>query len=183
VKARQIIKLLHYLPQAEVLLDGYDDPLRGVIRAMDALPERQATQCMIGPLVASVSTTVSDIVAAAILGGHRRITVSVLAQICALPIRTLEWRLRACGAPEARRMLGWVLSLHVLWRLDMLRRTPKQVAAASGFRSAEAMSAFVGRQTGCRPRAVMASGGFERLLDACVQRWQHGDLTQRARAL
>jgi len=79
-------------------------------------------------------------------------------------------------------MLGWILSLHVLWRLDILRWTPKQAAAASDFRSVEAMSAFVARQTGCRPRAVMAAGGFERLLHACVERWQRGEGTDFARS-
>jgi len=171
VRARQVLVLVSRFPDAEVLLVGLDDVLSCITRVMDGTKEHRAFQQMMRPLVTSVSAAVSDIVTTAVLAGHRRITVSTLARLFGLPPRTLVWRLRANEAPQARHMLGWILSLHVLWRLDILRWGTKHTAAVSGFRSVEAMSSFVARQTGCRPGVLLARGGFEQLLDSCVKRW------------
>jgi len=81
VKARQVVMLVSRLPDAEVLLDGFDDVLQAVHRGVDGVRERQACQQMMGPLVSSVPATVSDIMTIAILSGRRRITVSTLARL------------------------------------------------------------------------------------------------------
>src|SRR5690606_22574632 len=61
VKARQVVMLVSRLPDAEVLLDGFDDVLQAVHRGVDGGRVRPPCQQMIGALVASEPATVSGI--------------------------------------------------------------------------------------------------------------------------
>lgn len=104
------------------------------------------------------------ILIAAIVCGARRTRIRTLARACRIAPRTLQWRLARAGFPEARELLGWVLALHSVWRLEALEWPLKRVAAQAGFSSGESLCSYVHRHVGARPKTLCRDGGFWQLL-------------------
>ncbi len=162
---------LNHAPQ--LVLWGFDN----LAVVLDELDERAAQagahQTIAQHLLPSVPTSGEHLVASAILAGHRRVSPHQFAALCGLARRTLEWYLHKAQLPPPRRLLGMMLVLHGLWRMDYLGWSTKRVAHRSGFRSSHSWGNFVHRHTGRRPADLLAGGGF----DAYVIRaaWQIRD--------
>lgn len=110
-----------------------------------------------------------DVAAGVAACGTRRCNAATLAHACGVAPRTLQWRLAHAGSPTARRLLAWAVTLHTLWRLEVLMWPLKRVAAHAGFRSPEALSNYVLRQVGERPTKLAVRSGFHEVLERCVR--------------
>lgn len=162
--ARQLAAVASVPISPQLAVYGYDD----IPNMTEALREGQipvpAFRAMAEPLLQSTPRDGQWIVAAAIVTGHQRLTSLAFAELCNTPRRTLEWRLASIQMPAPGRLLGMMLSLHGLWRLDILEWSVKQVASASGFTSARTWSNYLERHTKARPLALIAGGGFSAYL-------------------
>lgn len=168
---RQIVAIAAADPSPHILLRGADDVRAALIRAVhthDAMPTAQRELSRI--LLPQAPASAADLVAAAIAAGHRRLSVGRFAALCGLASRTVEWRLQAACMPPPRTLLGWMLALHGLWRVDVLGRPMPQVAGASGFTSTRTWATYIQRQTGERPAALLARGGFRILVRVACHR-------------
>lgn len=165
--ARQLLTIAALEPAPRVVIRGVDRLEVVVEEVLEHGSEPGAhgeIACTLLPLVPSGAI---DIVATAAVVGHRRSSVARFARICGLSSRTVEWRLQVARLPVPVKLLGWMLSLHGLWRLDVLGWTAKRVAAAAGFETANVWSNYVERHTGSRPSAHLRDDGFASLLRRC----------------
>lgn len=127
------------------------------------------TMAIIRRLLRSWPPDINEILIAAAVVGRARVAVAELAAVCKLRVRTLEWHLQRAGIIDARRLLSWMLALHVVWGLDVMRRPTKQVAVAAGLSSAGSLAQFLRRRAGFGPKSLQHFGGFDSLLDRCSE--------------
>ncbi|HVT40204.1 MAG TPA: hypothetical protein VHE78_14280 [Gemmatimonadaceae bacterium] len=167
--ARQVLVLARYLPEAQVSLRGHDDLESDINMLYNEPGGRGAYAAIVQRLLPLTHGRARDIVACASVAGHSRTSVRSLARLCGVPVRTLEWKLRAAQQAPAKILVGWMVALHSLWRLDVLGWTPKRTAHAARFHSGEAWSNYVGHHVGARPATLLREGGFESLLDQCAR--------------
>src|SRR5690606_22719209 len=119
LRMRDVNFLSTHCPHAEVVINGIDSLGRMVQMGARHNAEQGYTQ-ILTPLAPVYAEPMRSIVARAVLVARRRIAVAAFAAQCGIAPRTLEVRCKCGGAPEPRALLGWILSLHVVWRLDML---------------------------------------------------------------
>jgi len=177
--AREIIHLARTVRDVRVSLIGVDD-LAMELQSFVAVEEQShADAAIIRRIAHEMDNWRPEIFVAAAVAGRRRTQVVTLATMCAIPIRTLEWRLHAAGVLPARKPLGWMLSLHSVWRLDVLGWPLKRAAHAAGFSSSEGLGNYVSRHLGARP-IELARSGFEPLLERFVNQlagpWRDGEV-------
>jgi hypothetical protein len=122
----------------------------------------------------------ADIMATAAIAGHRRTPVRALARLSGVNVRVLESRLKTAGLIPAEHLLGWMVSLHTLWRRDVLAWTPKRTATSANFETSDVWTSYVARQVGARPATLLRSGGFANLLDRCATRMSFDRSEHRA---
>jgi hypothetical protein len=163
--ARDVVELAKCCMHVRIAFDGYDDLCAAVNRSLHDEADEPGRR-ILSYLAASTPGCAHDIVVAASIMGRRRTQVGELAHLCEVPMRTLEWRLRAAGIISARELLGKMLSLHIMWALDVQRWPLKRVRRATGFRSDAALANYVERQIGLRPLAAARQLGFCGLLEA-----------------
>jgi hypothetical protein len=169
-RARQVLILAEHLPGARISLLGYDDFARDLTESLKGVTDPSAGPVILRRLLPSVAPAVADIFAAATLAGRRRTSVSALADLCGMAIRTLECRIRGASLVPARDLLGWMLSLHSLWELDVLGWRPVEVAFRAGFTCHESWAHYVDHHAGARPRELLRRGGFDGLLELYASR-------------
>ncbi len=116
---------------------------------------------MVVPLVPTEAQL--PLVGAAVLG-RRRTRLPAFARCCSLSPRALEYRLERYSLPHAGKLLGWSLSLHALWRHEVLDWPLKRCATTAAFSESGSLSAYIGRHVQHRPHAMRESGGFGQLL-------------------
>ena len=162
--ARQALAIARHLPEARVSLSGYDDLARDIMSACSEEGQPTAYPTIVKQVLETIPRRAVDIVAAASLAGYRHMKVAEFARVCGVPVRTLEWRLNTAQLMPARNLLGWILSLHSLWRLDILVWTSKQAATAAGFSSPDAWAQYIKHHAGDRPSYLLHKGGFHYLL-------------------
>ncbi len=162
--ARQVVAVSRRTSDWQVSFIGCDD-LTLQLRKLVSDPTNQgAGRTILAAALPVCDHTVHDLLAVAILRGDRRVPVGSFAILCGLPVRTLQARLHRCGGPAARDLLGWSLTLHACWRLEISGWPAKQVAAAAGFAQASALGEFLKRHVNARPRALQTPGSFSWLL-------------------
>lgn len=159
--ARLLSALASLDHQPQLVMKGFDD-LATVLDELDeGASEARAHLTIARHLLPSAPTRGKHLVAPAIVAGHRRVSPHEFAVLCALARRTLEWQLRNAHLPPPRRLLGVMLVLHGLWRLDYLGWSTKRVAHYSGFKSSHSWGNFIQRHAGGRPADLLAEGGFD----------------------
>jgi hypothetical protein len=107
-----------------------------------------------------------EILAGATMLGRRRVSVTDLAVACHTTERTLRARLQQSQLPSPNELLGWILLLHSVWRLERLGLSPKQAAYVAGYGGIApwaALSEHVFRRVRRRTRSVADSEVFEGL--------------------
>ncbi len=92
--------------------------------------------------------------------GSRRVGPVATAGACGCALRTLQWRLRTAGLPPASTLLGWMVTLHTMWRLEVLGWSLKRAASVAGMPDGRNLSEYVARHASARPRALLHKGGF-----------------------
>lgn len=97
--------------------------------------------------------------------GSRRVNPATSAAVCGCALRTLQWRLRHAGLPPARTLLGWMLALQTLWRLDVLGWSLKRAASVAGMPDGRALSEYLMRHAAARPRELLHRGGFRATME------------------
>jgi hypothetical protein len=172
--ARHTLTLAAHIPHARPSLRGCDDLLTDIAALAKGDDDRGAYSAILEGLLPSVPTRDAEILGAAAIAGHRRMGVREFAQICGIPVRTLEWRCHARRLMTARDLLAWMVLLHSLWRLDALTWTLGRAARAAGFASQESWSNFIARHVGVRPASLLIDGGFPALLQRCATEVSRG---------
>jgi hypothetical protein len=167
--AQQIVTMAGRACDLRVSLDGFDELVRQTQMLLAKSAEPTAWQTIVDGVVPRIDSSIRDIVVAAAIRGERRLEVLSFANACRLPVRSLQARLSDSGSPTARELLGWSLSLHACWRLEMLRWTPKQVANAAGFHGLAALGGFLERHVGTRPREMKTPGTLALILARFVR--------------
>ena len=166
-----IIRLARLLPKLWMVIGGVDS-LGSCLSKISAGSYRPGYHDIYEGMAAMLPVELEYVVAAAAIAGDRRRSVEDFASLCGFSVRALELRLQNSGGPVPRELLGWVLSLHILWRLDILGWQPKRVADSVSFRSVDTMALYVERWTGERPRRLLnEGGGFGGLLERCEARF------------
>lgn len=174
VGARQLIQLARLIPCLRLSarsVDGFDDQ---IIDWLPAPHQPTGEQAIINGLATARLTRRFALAVKAAVAAKRHMPVSAFATAIHVPQRTVEGRLRAEGSFEAWRLLGWSVSLHAFWRLEVRRWSLKRVAVSLGFGSAEALGSHLQRHLGERPRALLARQSFESILEAYRDRIESG---------
>jgi hypothetical protein len=168
--ARELVRLGAHVRDVRVSLAGYDDLILDVQHLLRCASTRSPALVILDRLKDRALTPGMEVVVASTILGKRRTTVRACGVALSVPVRTLEARLRAEGFPVARQLLGWSVSLHLLWRIDVLGYTLKTAADLGGFSSSEAASNYVERQVGYRPGLLRRASGFQSLLEQYATR-------------
>jgi hypothetical protein len=166
--ARQVVAVAEHLPQARIALGGHDDLQRTIVALRKDAAEPTAVSKIVLRLLPLVPERAKDAVATAVVVGRRRTPVQAFASLCGAPVRTLEWHLSSSHVASAEDLLGRMVALHSLWRLDVLAWSPKRAATGAGFESRNAWSNYVARHAGAHPPTLLREIGFAGLLGRCV---------------
>lgn len=144
--------------EIEPLADALRDALGGRVepRADLAILER------VGPLV---PRRLGSFVMLCAASPSPRLHVARAAALLGVGRRTIEGRLARAALPPAHRIIGWCVSLHAAWQLDVLDRRPKQVSAFLGFASGAALANVLARYCGCSATSLREHGGFQSQLE------------------
>jgi hypothetical protein len=163
--ARDLLQLSSLVPDLRVVVPGYEDAglaVRGLVEGVPPGAEAVILRRICPVLVAPSSR----VVVGAVVAGRRRIWVDELARCCGLPLRTVQRWLRGAALPPPGKLLGWSVSLHALWWLDVGGWPEKKACQQMGFRSCSALSRYVKRHVGAAPAVLRREVGFDGLLDA-----------------
>jgi hypothetical protein len=165
---RETIRLAGLRPNAHLSLRRADGLASGIGRLTAHQSYVPAHATLVATLCPVVPIRVLDIVFAAVHVSARRSPVSALAQVCRTSIRTVEWKLKRCGVPPARRLLGGMLCLHAAWELDAHQSSIKVTASTLGFVSRASLGNFLRRHLDCSPTDVQRDNRFQEMLDRFV---------------
>jgi hypothetical protein len=163
--ARQVLALALHLPYARISLRGQDDLHTGILGLRDNSAEQSAISRIALRLLPPVAARAKDIVATAVVAGRRRTYVRELSRFCGVPVRTIKSRLSSSRLVNPEHLIGQMIALHSLWRLDVLAWSPKRAFLAAGFNSRDAWSDYVTRHAGAHPPRLLFDGGFAGLLE------------------
>ncbi|GIW50974.1 MAG: hypothetical protein KatS3mg081_0329 [Gemmatimonadales bacterium] len=178
--ARDLLQLSSLVSDVRVVVPGYEDAglvVRGLVEGVPAGAESVILRRVRTLLVAPSSR----VVVGAVVAGRGRIWLDELGRCCGLFVRTMQRWLKGAGLPAPARLLGWCISLHALWWLDLQAWPEKKVCQQMGFSSCSALSRYVKRHVGAAPAVLRRKLGFAGLLDAfkgllCrlgVAEWKH----------
>ena len=142
-------------------LDNFGSDLRGMISGND---DRGATRLILEEIAREIPAIARDVVVGAAAIGWQRTSVADLATACHIAERTVDWRLAHAGLISGSALLGQILCVHSVWRMEVLGWSPKQTAGRSGFGNVAAFTNFLKRHTGMTPGAAIAEGGGRWLL-------------------
>jgi len=162
--ARRITLIAGWLPNGRVSLRGFDDLNADVDELLQSPIAPTAELRVLEGLALGPPPQVHMAVVAAAILGRRRRRLADLARACRAPPRTIQWQLSHHGEQTASDLLGWSVALHTMWRVDVLNWSLKRSAVTAGFPSGDALSDYVCRHVGRRPRTLHLQGGFEALL-------------------
>jgi|KBSMisStaDraftv2_1062788.scaffolds.fasta_scaffold45350_3 hypothetical protein len=157
---RDLVALSTSVSALQVSICGFDDLVHEVRQVVNGRREPSPDQAILNT-VASHTDAVLDIVAMAAIVGRRRTHVRELADVLRIRPRTIEWRLKSLGMMSPERLLGRMVSLHVLWRMQKLEWPLKRIAAVAGFSGPPAMSNYILGHIGLRPTRAAAERRFE----------------------
>ena len=180
--ARQVMVLVQCAPFIQVSLRNHDDLALDIALNREQPAERRVCAEVIKQLLPRVSDRCKRIVVAAALVGHRRTSVREFARLCESSVRAIQWNLRAAGIAPAKNILGWMLALNALWRLDALAWNSKRASRTSGFSSRDAWAHYIARHVGARPKQLLRDGGFAALLSRCESEMLSSTHCQRSDA-
>ena len=156
---REVVRVVGGGHHVEVSIQGVDN-LGDDIRRFLIEGAGGAEKTLIHRLAPLVHPKIRDILVTAAIAGRHRTRVRDLAALCHMPVRTLEWQLRAANTITARQLLGAVLALHSVWRMERFGWTLKRTAKMAGFNGAESLGNYVDRHMGARPIALARDGFF-----------------------
>lgn len=112
---------------------------------------------------------VKPIIAAAAVLGRRKTDAPALARTLSVPERTVRARLANAGLPAPNRLLAWMVSMHVVWRLERRGMTLGETVASVGFDATKDLSRYMRAHVGLTATAA-AEQGFEPLLARLASR-------------
>ncbi len=116
------------------------------------------------PLLREMQPRLTGAVAQILMGsvflGVRKTGPGDLAAMCTMSVRSIEHRLAQAGLRTPHWILGWMCTLHSLWRLEQLQRDVKEVARTAGFETRQAFTNYVRRYAGFPPVSLLAKEGF-----------------------
>jgi AraC-like DNA-binding protein len=146
-----------------------------IVADAEAALKGQSVTAADGPLIQALSLRVhpaaAQIVCAAVRLGRNRAPVTDLARACSIPTRTLEWRCRRQGLPEARAALSAIFAINAFWRLRVLEWPIKRVAAVSGFRDRTGFVNAIRRERGLPPSKWREVETFEDAITRFLWKW------------
>jgi transcriptional regulator GlxA family with amidase domain len=106
-----------------------------------------------------VDELVQDAVLLSVSRAHERLSPDGLAQLLALPRRTVSYRLAQAGFPSSRRLLTWGRLIMAAHLLEDPNRPADRVAASLGFPSASAFRNMCQRYLHSTPSEIRRRGG------------------------
>lgn len=126
--------------------------LRGFDRLEDAVSTaaferrvRDATGVIVSRLCNEISADGLGFGVSAALVGRQACSVDKWATLMTESRRSLERHLAEHSLPRPRRLLGWMLALHALWRVQHLNWPTKRAALEAGLPSAHSLTSRIGR--------------------------------------
>ncbi len=179
---REIVALASVAAQLRVSLCNFDDLADDLTGMIADPPETNAEQMIIKTVAPRLDALVRHIIVVAAIIGKRRTHVTDVAHLTGLNERTLEWRFRAVGGPTPTKVLGWMVALHTMWRLEVLGWSVKRAADAAHFRDAAALSNYMYGHFGARPRRALELGGSSYWLGRFIALWNSAKSSETSRA-
>ncbi|GIW50986.1 MAG: hypothetical protein KatS3mg081_0341 [Gemmatimonadales bacterium] len=162
--ARELVGLSTLVSDLRVVVPGYEDVGLAVKGLVGSVPSGGESVILRGVSPVLVPPS-SQVVVGAVVAGRRRVWLSQLARCCGLSVRTMQRWLKGAGLPPPARLLGWCISLHALWWLDLQAWPERKVCQQMGFSSCSALSRYVKRHVGAAPAVLRRKLGFAGLLD------------------
>lgn len=160
---RAVAELATRVTHLQVALIGTDH-LAGELTALASdRPSRGAEQAIVQRIPHGISQAARAVVVLAAIAAKRRLTVHDFAAICGLSVGAVAYRLRRGGLSPPHSLTGLFLTLHTVWRLDVLGWTSKHAAIQGGFHSPAALANYIRRHTGRTPGELTSQLGFVRL--------------------
>lgn len=146
--ALDILSVSPLVLDLRISLRGYDDVsvcAAQLLLRHDALSARSHLVARVTEVSPPLAVAV---IATAAIVGERCSTVRCLADVCHMPVRSLEHRLSEAGVVPAKRVLLWMVALHAAWRRERLCWSSKRTSAAAGCRASRELTARVRRVLG-----------------------------------
>jgi AraC-like DNA-binding protein len=106
-----------------------------------------------------VDATARDAFILAVMRAHEQLSPDVLAQLLALPRRTVSQRLATAGFPPPQRLLNWGRLIVAAHLMEDPRRSADGIAQSLGFPSGSAFRNICQRYVHATPREIRARGG------------------------
>jgi len=150
-----------------VLADQDDAP-----RALLALVEHAESRSLgavVRQALEAVDPVTRDAVLLSVTRAHERLSPDALAQLLALPRRTVSHRLASAGFPSPRRLLTWGRLIFAAHLLEDRHRSADRIAIALDFPSGSAFRNTCQRYLGATPRDIRERGGASYVLDALLR--------------
>ncbi len=119
-----------------------------------------------------VEPSVRDAVLLAITRAHERLAPTGLAELLALPRRTVSDRLAAAGYPSPRRLLTWGRLIVAAHMLEDPHRTADRVAESLSFPSGSAFRNLCQRYLHATPGEIRRQGGAAFVVSALLRQVQ-----------
>jgi AraC-like DNA-binding protein len=120
-----------------------------------------------------VDPSIRDAVLLAITRAHERLSPSGLAELLALPRRTVSDRLAAGGYPPPRRLLTWGRLVVAAHMLEDPHRTADRIAESLAFPSGSAFRNVCQRYLHSTPGEIRRRGGAAFVVRALMRQVQH----------
>ncbi|MGH7668837.1 MAG: helix-turn-helix domain-containing protein [Gemmatimonadaceae bacterium] len=142
---------------AFIVADQDDSPRQLLARIEHA--ESRSLGSEVRLALGEVDPSVRDAVLLVITRAHERLSPSGLAQLLALPRRTVSQRLAVTGYPPPRRLLTWGRLIVAARMLEDPHRTADRVASSLGFPSGSAFRNVCQRYLHSTPSDIRRRGG------------------------
>lgn len=167
-----LIAVSQRAPYARLSLRGADDLLIEARMILTASSEINPQLVILNRIRGVVAAAVCHVVTAAAIVGARRVSVLLLARICQIPVRTMEWQLASAGRMTARQLLRWMVTLHAVWNIERRHAPLKAVALAMNFRTSAALFNHLTRHLGPAPTRVCRTLGFFGVLERFIEEYR-----------
>lgn len=167
--------------RADVVMENRSEDID---RALGPLLDRADQVSPAGRVMAFVDATRPDLdrtirefISIALRGSRHVRTVSDVARILGLSLRTIERRHRDAGLPPARETLGWISVVRAVFMLQDPNCTLKRVVECLPFSDIAAVGARCRRYAGRAPSAMRDASAITYLFEHQRQEWQRRALS------
>jgi AraC-like DNA-binding protein len=151
-----------------LVIADQDDSPRALLAVIEQAESRSLSTA-VRQSVASEDPAVRDAVLLCVTRAHERLSPNGLAQLLALPRRTVSQRLAAAGYPAPQRLITWGRLIVAAHLLEDRHRSADRIATSLDFPSGSAFRNTCRRYLAATPGEIRARGGASFVMEAMAR--------------